>query len=75
MEIEEIQVTLLPDGTVQINVQGVKGSACLEITRELEQALGGPVISRVMTEEVLDAYASKTLVQEQKQIRRRQRKG
>lgn len=75
MDIEEIQVTLLPDGTVQINVQGVKGSTCLEITRELEQALGGPVISRVMTEEGLEAFQSNPPVQEKKQVRRRQRKG
>jgi hypothetical protein len=75
MEIEEIQVTLLPDGTVQINVQGVKGSACLDITRELEQVLGGVVVSRVMTEEGIDAYASQPPALVKKQVRRRQRKG
>ena len=74
MDIEEIQVTLLPDGTVQIHVQGIQGSTCLEITRELEQALGGPIISRVMTQEGLAAFETSPLVPEKKQVRRRQRK-
>jgi hypothetical protein len=72
MNIEEIQVTLLPDGTVQLNIQGVQGSACLEITRELEQALGGPIISRVMTQEGLEAFEITAPVQAPKQVRRRQ---
>jgi hypothetical protein len=75
MDIEEVQVTLLPDGTVQIQVNGIKDNTCLEITRELEQALGGSIISRVMTQEGLAAFDPSPLLQEKKQVRRRQRKG
>ena len=55
MDIEEIQVEIMPDGSLQISVKGVKGSACLDITRDLEQALGGNVITREMSP---DAYES-----------------
>ena len=72
MNIKEIQVNLLPDGTVQINIQGVKGDACLEITHDLEQALGGAVVSRVMTQEGLEAFEITAPVQAVKQVRRRQ---
>ena len=58
MEIEEIQVEIMPDGTLQISVKGVKGNACLDITRDLEQALGGNVITREMSAEALDFSTS-----------------
>jgi hypothetical protein len=51
MEIQEIEVTINKDGQVEVHVRGVKGEACLEITRPLEQALGGEVILREMTPE------------------------
>ena len=54
MEIEEIQVEIMPDGTLQISVKGVKGNACLDITRDLEKALGGNVIAREMSAEALE---------------------
>lgn len=51
MEMQEIDVTINKDGQVEIHVRGVKGEACLDITRPLEQALGGEVILREMTPE------------------------
>ncbi|MBI5366733.1 MAG: DUF2997 domain-containing protein [Planctomycetes bacterium] len=51
MEIHEVQVVIEPDGSVRIEVRGVKGGACLELTRELEAALGGRVVARELTPE------------------------
>ncbi len=50
MEIQEVQVVIGPDGQVQIEVNGVKGGGCLELTEQLEKALG-TVSSREMTPE------------------------
>jgi len=36
---------------VEVHVRGVKGKTCLELTRALEEALGGEVILREMTPE------------------------
>lgn len=40
MEIQEVEVVIEADGTVRVDVRGVRGPACLEITGPLEQALG-----------------------------------
>jgi hypothetical protein len=37
---EEIIVEATPEGQVSITVQGVKGSSCKEMTKDLEKALG-----------------------------------
>lgn len=58
MEIQEIEVTIAKDGSVQIAVRGVKGKACLDLTQDLEQALGGVVLSREMTPEADDHPAT-----------------
>ncbi len=54
MELQEIEVTIGPDGKVQIQVRGVQGMKCLEITKELEAALGGEILARIMTPEALE---------------------
>ncbi|MGH9937257.1 MAG: DUF2997 domain-containing protein, partial [Blastocatellia bacterium] len=41
MELQEIDVFIEKDGQVRIEVRGVKGGSCLDITAALEQALGG----------------------------------
>jgi len=51
MELEEIEVIIGKDGQVQIQVRGVHGTKCLELTHELEEALGGDILSRIMTSE------------------------
>lgn len=50
-EIQEIDVFISPQGEVKIEVRGVKGQKCLEITRGLEHALGGKVVLREHTDE------------------------
>ncbi len=53
MELQEINVTIDANGQVQVEIHGVKGKSCLEITAALEQALGGNVILREMTSDAL----------------------
>jgi hypothetical protein len=49
--LQEIEVIILPDGRVQLQVRGVKGNGCRELTRELERYLGGRVVHRQHTDE------------------------
>ena len=51
MELQEIDVFIEKDGQVRIEVRGVKGASCLDITAALEQALGGRIDEREMTGE------------------------
>jgi hypothetical protein len=37
---QELDIQIASDGTVTINVQGAKGSSCLDLTKDLEEALG-----------------------------------
>jgi hypothetical protein len=40
MEMEELEITINPEGGVSIAVKGHKGPSCLEATRRLEEAVG-----------------------------------
>jgi hypothetical protein len=51
MEMQEIEVIIEKDGQVRIEVRGVKGPSCLDLTKGLEEALGGQVEDRQMTPE------------------------
>ena len=57
MEIQEIEILVGKDGKIELFVHGAKGRKCLEITRELEAALGGVVLSREMTTEAEEDFA------------------
>lgn len=61
MDLQEIEVIIDKDGQVKLMVRGVKGVACLELTRELEAVLGGQIEAREMTPEATET------VQEQSQ--------
>jgi hypothetical protein len=54
MNLEELEITIDKDGQVSVHVHGVKGQACLDLTKSLEDALGGEVILREMTPEALE---------------------
>jgi hypothetical protein len=54
MDVQEINVIIDANGQVQVEVHGVKGQSCLDITRALETALGGEILLREMTPEALD---------------------
>ncbi len=51
MSLQEIQVTISPEGEVIVKVLGVKGSRCRELTEKMEQYLGAQVVSRDLTHE------------------------
>ena len=51
MELQEIDVFIEKDGQVRIEVHGVKGMQCLDLTKDLEETLGGQVEEREMTHE------------------------
>jgi hypothetical protein len=57
VEIQEIQVFIDDDGQVEMQVHGVKGTSCLDITRPLEVALGGEVELREMTPEAQETLS------------------
>ncbi len=46
MDLQEIDVVIDPDGQVRIEVRGVKGPSCVDLTRGLEEALGAVVRER-----------------------------
>lgn len=54
MELQEIEVVIGKDGQVQLQVRGVKGLKCLELTKELEEALGGEILARIMSPEAME---------------------
>ena len=55
MDLEEIEVFIDKNGQVRLEVRGVKGNTCLQLTEDLEAGLGGQVTSRQMTSEALEA--------------------
>ncbi len=60
----ELNISIGPDGNIEIEVKGVKGADCLAITKELEEALG-VVRTREHTSEY---YQQKQSQQEQVKI-------
>ncbi|HVN53491.1 MAG TPA: DUF2997 domain-containing protein [Anaerolineaceae bacterium] len=54
MDLQEIEVFIDQDGQVRIEVRGVKGTRCLDLTRSLEEALGGQVVDREMRPEAYE---------------------
>lgn len=41
--MDKVTITIAPDGTPKIEVNGVKGKACKDITKTVERALGSVV--------------------------------
>jgi hypothetical protein len=58
MKSEEIEITVGPDGTVDLQVKGVKGKRCLDLTKDLEDALGGDVEQRKHSAEYYETEAT-----------------
>lgn len=54
-EIQEVDVYIKPDGTVKLEVRGAKGAKCLDLTKGLEELLGGEVLDRIHTDEFQEA--------------------
>jgi hypothetical protein len=51
MSEEIIEVTIRPDGKVEMHVTGVAGMDCLQRTEELTRLLGGEVEAQELTAE------------------------
>mmetsp|Transcript_9910 Transcript_9910/g.15125 ORF Transcript_9910/g.15125 Transcript_9910/m.15125 type:complete len:122 (-) Transcript_9910:142-507(-) len=49
---QTIEFKIHPGGLVEYKVTGVKGPECLELTREVNELLGGEVLSMEPTEEM-----------------------
>ena len=60
MEVQEIDLYIDKDGQVRLEVRGVKGGACLDITAPLERALGGQVQAREMTPEAQEGVQNES---------------
>lgn len=56
----EIIIDIAPDGGTTVEVNGVKGKKCLDLTREFEQALG-TVTKRVEKKEMNQREQSETV--------------
>lgn len=63
MELQEIDVFVEKDGQIRIEVRGVKGMSCLDLTKDLEAVLGDRVTNRELTPEADETAQS--IVQEQ----------
>ncbi len=49
--MEEIQVEIDQHGNVQVKVSGAEGGKCLDLTKHMEQLLGGEISQREFTRE------------------------
>ncbi len=68
MEMQEIEFTIDREGRVHLQVKGVKGSSCVDLTEPIEEALGGEVESRDFTSE----YYEQSQVDTGRHLRREQ---
>ena len=57
MELQEIDVFVEKDSKVRLEVRGVKGTSCLDLTKDLEAILGGEIAARKMTPEAEETAA------------------
>lgn len=45
-DVQEIDVTIKPNGQVEVRVRGAKGNTCFDLTEEMERHLGGRLLDR-----------------------------
>lgn len=67
MEEETFNVIIHPDGRVELQVCGVKGDKCLEVTRAVEEALGNRV-KREFTSEIYETEIETEAQKEQRKL-------
>jgi hypothetical protein len=68
MELQEIDVFIEKDGQVRVEVHGVKGMSCLDITKDLEDALGGQVEEREMHHEAYETVQQSVEERQRQQL-------
>jgi hypothetical protein len=59
--MQELFIEIDLNGKATVEVKGVKGRRCLDLTQDLEKALGGKVLSRTPTAE-MDQITGQTAV-------------
>ena len=62
MDVQEIQVQIDADGKVHVSLHGVKGDACLAITKELEALLGNQIEERKYNHEYYESQQQSSSV-------------
>lgn len=61
--MEEIQIEIDQQGNVKMEVSGAPGGKCLDLTKNVEQLLGGEISQREFTR---DYYVTQGIDQEEK---------
>jgi hypothetical protein len=54
---EVVEVTISPDGKVEMRVAGIPGMSCLESTEDLARLLGGEIETQQLTAEAYQEVA------------------
>ncbi len=67
MADETIDIIIHPDGRVELQVCGVKGERCLEVTKAVEEVLGGKV-QRDFTSEMYESDEEQDREQEKRKL-------
>jgi hypothetical protein len=67
MTEETVTVIIHPDGRVELQVCGVKGENCIEVTRAVEDALGNK-LKREFTSEMYEPEVEMKTQQEKRKI-------
>lgn len=62
--MHQVIVTIAPDGTTQVKVDGIAGTSCKDITKQLENSLG----STVKDEKTQDFYKQQATVKQQQKL-------
>ncbi len=60
MKIEQIEVTIGPDGKVLVQTSGFSGETCFEATKEIEALLGNQIIRQEKTAEAYDPVTGRS---------------
>ena len=61
MNLQQIEVTLTPDGKMTVHVKGVKGSGCDKLFKGLEDLVGRPNVDNETAEYRQSLSASKAV--------------
>ncbi len=67
MEEETVNVIIHPDGRVELQVCGVKGEKCLEVTKAVEEVLGNKV-QRQFTSEMYETETEIESAEEKRKL-------
>lgn len=67
MEEETVNVIIHPDGRVELQVCGVKGEGCLDVTKAVEEVLGNRV-QRQFTSEMYEAETEIESAEEKRKL-------